>query len=141
MNYFDTGTPFSMLCASYFAYIFIALEFARIGLGICYDVRFPELAMVAARLGISCLLVALYARLTGIGCHMCIYPSAFNTTTGPLHWELLQRARLVYFSLTWWTALLIESFCAVRWIIKSSFQCAALLGIWTQVTMQCVTRV
>ncbi len=24
---------------------------------------------------------------------MIIYPAAFNTTTGPLHWELLQRAR------------------------------------------------
>lgn len=52
-------------------------EFARIGLGICYDVRFPELAMTCARRG----------------CHVLIYPGAFNTTTGPLHWELLQRAR------------------------------------------------
>lgn len=26
---------------------------------------------------------------------MMIYPGAFNTTTGPLHWELLQRARSV----------------------------------------------
>ncbi|KIP02649.1 hypothetical protein PHLGIDRAFT_32114 [Phlebiopsis gigantea 11061_1 CR5-6] len=52
-------------------------EFARIGLGICYDVRFPELAAIAARRG----------------CQVCIYPGAFNTTTGPLHWELLQRAR------------------------------------------------
>ncbi|KAI1790701.1 carbon-nitrogen hydrolase [Ganoderma leucocontextum] len=60
LNYFDT-------------------EFARIGLGICYDVRFPELAMTAARKG----------------CQVLIYPSAFNTTTGPLHWELLQRARAV----------------------------------------------
>ncbi|OBZ75294.1 Mitochondrial protein import protein mas5 [Grifola frondosa] len=54
-------------------------EFARIGLGICYDVRFPELAMINARRG----------------CQVLIYPSAFNTTTGPLHWELLQRARAV----------------------------------------------
>ncbi|KAI0781277.1 carbon-nitrogen hydrolase [Trametes elegans] len=56
-------------------------EFARIGLGICYDVRFPELAMTNARRG-QC-------------CQVLIYPSAFNTTTGPLHWELLQRARAV----------------------------------------------
>jgi predicted amidohydrolase len=27
------------------------------------------------------------------GCNLLIYPGAFNTTTGPLHWELLQRAR------------------------------------------------
>jgi omega-amidase len=54
-------------------------EFARIGLGICYDIRFPELAMISAR----------------NGCHLLIYPSAFNLTTGPLHWELLQRARAV----------------------------------------------
>ncbi|KAJ7687567.1 carbon-nitrogen hydrolase [Mycena olivaceomarginata] len=60
MNYFDT-------------------EFARIGLGICYDVRFPELAMISARRG----------------CHALIYPGAFNMTTGPLHWEILQRARAV----------------------------------------------
>ncbi|KAF8803580.1 carbon-nitrogen hydrolase [Phlegmacium glaucopus] len=52
-------------------------DFARIGLGICYDVRFPELAMIAARQG----------------CHVLIYPGAFNLTTGPLHWELLQRSR------------------------------------------------
>ncbi|KAH7889817.1 carbon-nitrogen hydrolase [Phlebopus sp. FC_14] len=54
-------------------------EFARIGLGICYDVRFPELAMISAR----------------NGCHVVIYPGAFNTTTGPLHWSLLQRSRAV----------------------------------------------
>lgn len=54
-------------------------EFGKIGLGICYDVRFPELAMIAARKG----------------CVAMIYPGAFNLTTGPLHWELLQRARAV----------------------------------------------
>lgn len=26
-------------------------------------------------------------------CDMLLYPAAFNMTTGPLHWELLQRAR------------------------------------------------
>ncbi|KAI0303463.1 carbon-nitrogen hydrolase [Multifurca ochricompacta] len=66
---------------------FFDTEFARVGLGICYDVRFPELAMISARQG----------------CQVLIYPGAFNTTTGPLHWELLQRARAidnqVYFSM------------------------------------------
>lgn len=54
-------------------------EFARIGLGICYDVRFPEMTAIGARKG----------------CQVFIYPGAFNMTTGPLHWQLLQRARAV----------------------------------------------
>lgn len=51
--------------------------FGRFGLAICYDMRFPELASISARLGAGAM----------------IYPGAFNTTTGPRHWELLQRAR------------------------------------------------
>lgn len=54
-------------------------EYGRVGVAICYDVRFPELAMVAARKGAFAL----------------IYPGAFNLTTGALHWELLGRARAV----------------------------------------------
>ncbi|KAL3267156.1 hypothetical protein HHI36_011295 [Cryptolaemus montrouzieri] len=49
----------------------------KIGLGICYDMRFEELAK-------------LY-RLSG--CKLLIYPGAFNMTTGPMHWELIQRSR------------------------------------------------
>ncbi|PON71744.1 Carbon-nitrogen hydrolase [Parasponia andersonii] len=52
-------------------------DVGRIGIGICYDLRFQELAMIYA------------AR----GAHLLCYPGAFNMTTGPLHWELLQRAR------------------------------------------------
>ncbi|KAI9293290.1 nitrilase family, member 2 [Neoconidiobolus thromboides FSU 785] len=54
-------------------------KFGRIGLGICYDIRFPHLANIAR----------------DQGCIAMIYPGAFNLTTGPLHWELLQRARAV----------------------------------------------
>lgn len=46
---------------------------------ICYDVRFPELARLAALQGAQILVV----------------PAAFNRTTGPLHWELLMRSRAV----------------------------------------------
>ncbi|KAK4338611.1 hypothetical protein RND71_043098 [Anisodus tanguticus] len=58
---------------------YISAEVGRIGIGICYDIRFQELAMLYA------------AR----GAHLICYPGAFNMTTGPLHWELLQRARAV----------------------------------------------
>ncbi|GMH40564.1 hypothetical protein BSKO_08468 [Bryopsis sp. KO-2023] len=57
----------------------VELADMKIGLGICYDIRFPEMAM-------------LYARE---GAQMLIYPGAFNTTTGPAHWELLGKSRAV----------------------------------------------
>ncbi|KAM6528259.1 Omega-amidase nit3 [Fusarium falciforme] len=52
-------------------------EYGKIAVAICYDVRFPELATIATRKGAFAL----------------IYPGAFNTTTGALHWQLLGRAR------------------------------------------------
>ncbi|KAK7204395.1 carbon-nitrogen hydrolase [Myxozyma melibiosi] len=60
--------------------VFDIPPFGKVGLAICYDIRFPELASVAARKE---------------GVFAMIYPGAFNTTTGPLHWELLARARAV----------------------------------------------
>ncbi|XP_007249145.3 omega-amidase NIT2 [Astyanax mexicanus] len=53
--------------------------FCKVGVGICYDMRFAELAQIYARKG----------------CQLLVYPGAFNMTTGPAHWELLQRARAV----------------------------------------------
>ena len=44
-------------------------KYGKMGLGICYDMRFPELCMAAARNGALIML----------------YPGAFNTTTGPMH--------------------------------------------------------
>lgn len=54
-------------------------EYGKIAIAICYDIRFPELATIAARKGAFLLL----------------YPGAFNLTTGALHWELQARARAV----------------------------------------------
>jgi omega-amidase len=53
-------------------------EYGRIGIGICYDIRFPEYALLLRK---------------EYNIDMLIYPAAFNTTTGPLHWELLGRSR------------------------------------------------
>lgn len=50
------------------------------GLGVCYDIRFPDMALALAR---------------GGGAKLLLYPGAFNMTTGPAHWELLARARAV----------------------------------------------
>ncbi|MCH3971683.1 MAG: carbon-nitrogen hydrolase family protein [Oscillospiraceae bacterium] len=54
-------------------------EFGKIGVCICFDFRFPELAGLMQRRGAQLLLV----------------PAAFNMTTGPAHWELLFRQRAV----------------------------------------------
>jgi omega-amidase len=53
-------------------------EYGRIGIGICYDIRFIEYALLLKK---------------EYKCDMIVYPAAFNTTTGPLHWELLGRSR------------------------------------------------
>ncbi len=51
----------------------------RLGLSICYDLRFPEL----------------YRALMRPPCDVLCVPSAFTYTTGRAHWELLLRARAV----------------------------------------------
>ena len=48
----------------------------RIGLSVCYDLRFPEL----------------YRQLQA---HLLLVPSAFTHTTGQAHWEVLLRARAI----------------------------------------------
>lgn len=51
----------------------------RIGLSVCYDLRFPEL----------------YRRLAAQGAQVLLVPSAFTHTTGKAHWEPLLRARAI----------------------------------------------
>ncbi len=52
-------------------------EYGKFGIGICYDVRFPEL----------------FRAMTLEGVKLVVLPGAFNMTTGPAHWELTMRAR------------------------------------------------
>jgi len=56
----------------------------RIGLSICFDMRFP----------------AHYQQLAAMGAHLMLMPSAFTYTTGSAHWEVLLRARALD-SLVW----------------------------------------
>ncbi|CAK61021.1 unnamed protein product (macronuclear) [Paramecium tetraurelia] len=60
-------------------YKIVDTEYGKFGIGICYDIRFPELAQI----------------MREKGCHFLVYPGSFNLTTGPLHWELLLKARAV----------------------------------------------
>ena len=54
-------------------------ETARLGLGICYDLRFPSLYTALARSGASVLTA----------------PAAFTARTGRAHWKVLARARAI----------------------------------------------
>jgi predicted amidohydrolase len=51
----------------------------KVGLTVCYDVRFPEL----------------YRRLAVAGAQVMVVPSAFTQVTGEAHWEVLLRARAI----------------------------------------------
>ncbi|MDO8701717.1 MAG: carbon-nitrogen hydrolase family protein [Undibacterium sp.] len=52
-------------------------DFGKVGLSICYDLRFPELY-----------------RAMG-ACNLIVVPAAFTHTTGQAHWEILLRARAI----------------------------------------------
>jgi predicted amidohydrolase len=52
---------------------------ARIGMTVCYDLRFPHL----------------YRRLAQAGAQILTVPAAFNHLTGQAHWEVLLRARAI----------------------------------------------
>jgi deaminated glutathione amidase len=51
----------------------------RLGLSVCYDLRFPEL----------------FREMSAQGATLFVVPSAFTRTTGAVHWQLLNRARAV----------------------------------------------
>lgn len=59
--------------------VVIDTPFARIGLAICYDLRFPEL----------------FRDMVDKGVELIIIPSAFTAITGKAHWEILLRARAI----------------------------------------------
>ena len=57
----------------------VDLPFARLGMAICYDVRFPQLFRAQALAGAQVLTM----------------PAAFTRQTGEAHWHVLQRARAI----------------------------------------------
>ena len=57
----------------------VETDHGRLGLSICYDLRFPEL----------------YRRLARQGCRILLVPSAFSLPTGRDHWEVLLRSRAI----------------------------------------------
>lgn len=61
------------------AVVAVDTPWARIGLTICYDLRFPDL----------------YRALSDAGCGVLLVPAAFTVPTGQAHWHVLLRARAI----------------------------------------------
>ncbi len=59
--------------------VVIDTPFGKIGLAICFDLRFPEL----------------FRQLILLGAEIIVLPSAFTAITGKAHWEVLLRARAI----------------------------------------------
>lgn len=59
--------------------VVVDTPFGRVGMSVCYDLRFPEL----------------YRRLSEEGAQILLIPSAFTELTGKAHWEVLIRARAI----------------------------------------------
>lgn len=66
----EPGEPHACLCAT---------DLGRLGLAVCYDLRFPEL----------------FRALAAQGMELLALPSAFTATTGAAHWQVLVRARAI----------------------------------------------
>ncbi|XP_060659338.1 nitrilase and fragile histidine triad fusion protein NitFhit [Drosophila nasuta] len=85
LHLFDVKTPEITLMESSYVEAGKGLErplatpAGRLGLQICYDLRFAETALLLRKLGAQLL----------------SYPSAFTYSTGKAHWELLLRARAI----------------------------------------------
>jgi predicted amidohydrolase len=59
--------------------VVIPTPFGKLGLAVCYDVRFPEM----------------FRRMHAHGVEIIALPAAFTYTTGRVHWEVLVRARAI----------------------------------------------
>lgn len=59
--------------------VLVEIAGLKVGLSICYDLRFPEL----------------YRRLTDLGAELLVVPAAFTLHTGKDHWRVLLRARAI----------------------------------------------
>ena len=59
--------------------VVVDTPFGKLGMAICYDLRFPEL----------------FRAMADVGMEICVLPSAFTSLTGRAHWESLLRARAI----------------------------------------------
>lgn len=61
------------------AFVVVDSPVGKLGLSVCYDIRFPTL----------------FVKLSQLGAEVIAIPAAFTVTTGEAHWQLLARSRAV----------------------------------------------
>jgi predicted amidohydrolase len=101
--------------------VVVEVEGFKLGLSVCYDLRFPEL----------------YRALVDRGAEVLLVPAAFTLTTGKEHWHVLLRARAIE-SQTWVVA-------AGQWGKhpkgRASFGHSLIADPWGTVLSECADRV
>jgi deaminated glutathione amidase len=101
--------------------VVVEVEGFKLGLSVCYDLRFPEL----------------YRALVDRGAEVLLVPSAFTLTTGKEHWHVLLRARAIE-SQAWVVA-------AGQWGKhpkgRASFGHSLIADPWGTVVAECADRV
>ncbi len=88
-------------------------DFGKIGLSICYDVRFPEL----------------YRELASRGARWIAVPSAFAPQTGEVHWEVLLRARAIENQ----AFVLAPAQCGQHSPDRASYGCSLIIDPWGEI--------
>jgi predicted amidohydrolase len=85
-------------------------DFGKIGLSVCYDVRFPEL----------------YREMASRGARWIAVPSAFAPQTGKDHWEVLLRARAIENQ----AFVLAPAQCGRHSPDRASYGCSLIIDPW-----------
>ena len=87
VHLFDVNLPdgntyqesFTVMAGQQLPSVYASEELGKLGLSVCYDVRFPEL----------------YRHLSRQGAEVLFVPAAFTAYTGKDHWEVLLKARAI----------------------------------------------
>ena len=94
----------------------VDIEGWRVGLSICFDLRFPKL----------------YRHYAKADCDLILAPSAFTQTTGEVHWQLLNQARAVENG----CFVVAANQCGVNQQGRATFGHSQITGPWGEILAQ-----
>ena len=92
----------------------------KIGLSICYDLRFPNM----------------YRELAKQGAQIILIPAAFTVPTGKAHWETLVKARAIENSLF----IVATNMCGTHHLNRKTYGHSLLLDPWGKIKNKCLSN-